>query len=61
AAGIDLLGDGSGMTKGRAAEIKCDACDGTGTAPARQPESGRRIFPGRCTKCGGKGRIPKSG
>jgi DnaJ-class molecular chaperone len=42
------------------AEIKCDACNGTGAAPAREPSLGRRIYPGRCRKCGGKGRVMKT-
>jgi|APThiThiocy_ev2_2_1041544.scaffolds.fasta_scaffold08955_2 DnaJ-class molecular chaperone len=48
------------MTKPAAPEIRCDACNGTGSAPAHEPEPGRRIYPGRCKKCGGKGRILKS-
>lgn len=47
------------MVKGSRAEIKCDACDGSGWLPVREPEPGRKIYPGRCTKCAGKGRIPK--
>jgi hypothetical protein len=38
-------------------EVKCDACGGTGSQPAQEPEAGRRIYPGRCKKCDGKGRI----
>jgi hypothetical protein len=38
-------------------EVRCNACNGTGSAPTREPEPGRRIYPGRCTKCRGKGRI----
>lgn len=48
------------MTKGSRTEIKCDACGGSGSQPVRQPDPGRRIYPARCTKCGGKGRIPKA-
>jgi DnaJ-class molecular chaperone len=48
------------MTKGGAAEIKCDACGGTGHQPAQTAEPGRRVYPGRCKTCGGKGRLPKS-
>jgi DnaJ-class molecular chaperone len=51
------------MRKGRPLEpieVKCDACNGTGSQSAQKPEPGRRIYPGRCKKCGGKGRIPKS-
>lgn len=47
------------MSKIGSAEVKCDACNGAGRQPARETERGRRIFPGNCTKCGGKGRIPK--
>lgn len=47
------------MRKGGSAEVKCDACNGAGHQPARETEPGRRIFPGRCTECGDKGRIPK--
>jgi DnaJ-class molecular chaperone len=49
------------MTKGEKIEDNCEACNGTGAAPVREPKPGRRIYPGRCSKCGGKGRIPKSG
>jgi DnaJ-class molecular chaperone len=48
------------MTKGGSAEVKCDACNGSGRQPARETAPGRRIFPGRCAKCGGKGRVPKA-
>ena len=47
------------MTKSESVEIKCDACNGTGSLPASQPEPGRRIYPGRCAKCRGKGRVLK--
>jgi DnaJ-class molecular chaperone len=48
------------MTKDPSSEIKCHACNGTGREPAREIAPGRRIFPGRCAKCGGKGRLPKA-
>jgi len=48
------------MRKGSFPEVKCDACGGTGHPPAHETEPGRRIFPGRCTECGGKGRIPQA-
>lgn len=48
------------MTKGGSAEVKCEACGGNGHQPAHETEPGRRIFPGRCTKRGGKGRLPKA-
>jgi len=39
-------------------EVKCEACNGTGFPPVIQPTwPGRRIYPPRCTVCGGKGRI----
>lgn len=37
------------MIKGSRAEIKCDACDGSGSLLVREPEPGRKIYPGRCT------------
>jgi DnaJ-class molecular chaperone len=49
------------MTKLVGLEIRCDACNGTGLTPVHEPEPGRRIYPGRCKKCGGKGRILKTG
>jgi DnaJ-class molecular chaperone len=42
-----------------ATEVRCDACNGTGKVPVVEPEPGRRIYPGRCAKCGGKGRIAR--
>ena len=39
-------------------ERKCEACNGTGFSEVKQPaEPGRKIYPPRCVKCGGKGRI----
>jgi DnaJ-class molecular chaperone len=39
------------------AEHKCVACNGTGFPTVRQPaQTGRRIYPAPCKKCGGKGR-----
>jgi DnaJ-class molecular chaperone len=38
-------------------EIRCDACDGRGWPAAAKPSPMRRIYPGPCKKCGGKGRI----
>lgn len=46
---------------GAAPEIKCDACGGTGRPPVKEVAPGRRIYPAPCTKCGGKGRLSKSG
>jgi hypothetical protein len=49
------------MTKGGGVEIKCDACGGTGSPPAREPEPGRRrIYPGRCGYIGiTEAKVPK--
>ena len=39
-------------------ERKCEACKGTGRSEVKQPtQPGRKIYPARCTECGGKGRI----
>jgi DnaJ-class molecular chaperone len=39
-------------------EQKCPACKGTGFPAVKQPaEPGRKIYPARCSNCGGKGRI----
>jgi len=40
-------------------EIRCDACDGRGSPAAQKPSPNRRIYPGVCRKCGGKGRLRK--
>ena len=38
----------------------CPACNGTGFLPViKQPAPGKRIYPPRCTKCSGKGRITR--
>jgi DnaJ-class molecular chaperone len=42
-------------------EIKCEACDGRGSPPPKEPAPGRRIYSGRCQMCGGKGRLTKPG
>jgi DnaJ-class molecular chaperone len=40
-------------------ERRCDGCNGTGFSKVKQPATpGRKIYPPRCTKCDGKGRIP---
>jgi DnaJ-class molecular chaperone len=45
--------------KGPVREQECLACDGTGFLAVVQPkQQGRRIFPPRCSKCEGKGKIP---
>jgi DnaJ-class molecular chaperone len=45
-----------------AGEELCSACDGTGLAKVRQQaKPGRRVYPPKCTKCGGRGRIVKGG
>lgn len=49
-----------GMKKPALVEVRCDACNGTGFPPVQQPESGRRIYPTPCKKCGGKGRVTKN-
>jgi DnaJ-class molecular chaperone len=42
-------------------ERRCDACQGSGFAAVMQPaEPGRRIYPARCEKCEGKGKVPKA-
>jgi DnaJ-class molecular chaperone len=39
-------------------ERECSGCNGTGFLAVLQPkELGRRIFPPRCSKCEGKGKI----
>jgi DnaJ-class molecular chaperone len=41
-------------------EVTCDACNGSGFTAATQPtKPGLRIYPARCAKCGGKGKISK--
>jgi hypothetical protein len=40
-----------------AIEVKCDACDGNGYPPVRQPAPRRKTYPAPCKKCGGKGRV----
>jgi len=43
-----------------AGEELCFACDGTGHAKVRrQAKPGRRVYPPRCAKCGGRGRTVK--
>jgi len=39
-------------------ETNCPACNGTGYPVVLQPvQPGRKIYPAKCKKCGGKGRI----
>lgn len=39
-------------------EVRCDVCKGTGLQAVNKPaQPGRRIFPAKCAKCGGKGRL----
>ena len=42
-------------------EIKCNACEGRGFEAIRQPQPrksiGRKIYPAKCAKCAGKGRL----
>ena len=48
------------QTKQGSVESKCGACQGTGFATVKQPaQPGRRIYPPRCAKCHGSGRIRK--
>jgi DnaJ-class molecular chaperone len=47
-------------TKSDSIEHKCVACRGTGFAAIKQrAQPGRRIYPPRCAKCHGSGRIRK--
>ena len=42
------------------AELRCDACGGTGFPSVMQPaQPGRKIYPAPCKKCGGKGRMAR--
>ena len=42
-------------------EYECLACQGTGFPPVKQPaQSGRKIYPAPCRKCGGKGKIKQA-
>jgi len=44
----------------RTAEIPCPSCSGTGLSRVtRIPRPGRKIYPGTCIACRGKGRIPR--
>jgi len=44
--------------KGAPKERECPDCAGTGFQKVKQPEQpGRQIYPARCSRCGGKGRI----
>ena len=43
--------------KSPVSEILCTACNGTGAAPVKQSNrSTTRVYPGKCTKCDGRGR-----
>jgi DnaJ-class molecular chaperone len=45
-------------SKDASTEVKCSACDGTGFQAVAQPaQPGRKIYPARCKRCLGKGRI----
>jgi len=49
----------AGWPKEPIEERECSGCNGTGFVVIVQPkELGRRIFPPRCAKCEGKGRLP---
>src|SRR3954454_4907976 len=42
-------------------EERCQTCRGTGVADIKQPRvPGHRIYPPKCARCGGKGRIIKN-
>jgi DnaJ-class molecular chaperone len=44
-----------------AGEELCSACGGTGVTKVRQAaKPGRRVYPPKCGKCGGRGRIVKA-
>jgi DnaJ-class molecular chaperone len=39
-------------------EVKCDVCKGTGLQSVHKAaQPGHRIFPAKCPKCAGKGRL----
>ena len=39
-------------------EVKCPACFGIGYPTIKQPkQADRKIYPARCVRCSGKGRI----
>jgi DnaJ-class molecular chaperone len=39
-------------------EVRCDVCKGTGFQAVHKPtQPGHRIFPAKCAKCAGKGRL----
>jgi DnaJ-class molecular chaperone len=41
-------------------EALCPACAGTGLAKVKQAiKPGRRVYPPKCVKCDGKGRVTK--
>jgi DnaJ-class molecular chaperone len=43
-----------------AGEELCSGCGGSGVAKVRQqPKPGRRVYPPKCAKCDGRGRIVK--
>jgi DnaJ-class molecular chaperone len=51
----------AGWPKEPIKEQECSGCGGTGFMAVVQPkELGRRIFPPRCSKCEGKGKLPSS-
>lgn len=56
-----ILRLGRGPALRRATEKKCSACNGSGFKPVRLvPQPGRKIYPARCEKCGGKGRVRRA-
>jgi DnaJ-class molecular chaperone len=43
-------------------ERKCPKCNGTGFPAVKQPAlSNRKIYPARCDRCAGKGRVDGTG
>jgi DnaJ-class molecular chaperone len=45
--------------KDATADVECEDCGGTGYPAVQTVAPGRRIYPGPCKKCGGKGRLTK--
>jgi DnaJ-class molecular chaperone len=53
-----MRGSWAGWPKEPIKERECSGCNGTGFLAVVQPkEPGRRIFPPRCSKCEGKGKV----
>ena len=57
-----LKSQGIPMRKVAPSEQECGACNGTELSKVKQPSKpGHRIYPPSCTKCGGRGRVPRTG